>query len=77
MTERNPIPACLSHLEQSRRALLLDLWHVAKDSCLLLPDGGSPTVGECLVSMKMANHIRSLIPDSALPFLEIYGSSGQ
>lgn len=70
MTERNPIPPCLSHLEQLVRPKLIEAWHIAKDGCLLPPDGGSPSAEEIAVSARIANRIRALIPGASLPIFE-------
>lgn len=48
---------------------LIKAWHIAKDGCLLPPDGGSPTEGEIAVSARIANRIREMMPDSRLPVL--------
>lgn len=69
MTDRNPIPDCLSHLEQMTRPALIRAWHAAKDSCLLPPDGGSPTESEVAVSVRAANAIRAMIAGTSLPEL--------
>lgn len=70
MSERNPIPPCLSHLDQLVRPKLIEAWHIAKDGALLPPDGGSPSAEEIAVSVRIANRIRALIQDASLPILE-------
>lgn len=51
------------------QTVLIKAWHIAKDGCLLPPDGGSPTEGEIAVSTHIANRIREMMPDSRLPIL--------
>lgn len=51
------------------QAALTQAWHIAKDGCLLPPDGGSPTTAEYAVSTRIANRIRAMMPDSPLPEL--------
>ena len=55
--------------ENEVRTALIKAWHIAKDSCLVPPDGGSPTEEEIAVSARAANGIRALMPNSKLPIL--------
>lgn len=56
-------------MKAGARAALINAWHIAKDGCLLPPDGGSPTEGDVAVSSRIANRIRAMMPDSKLPIL--------
>lgn len=66
MTETNPTPYCLAHLSQRdatvrARALEEAAW-IARDGCLVPPDGGSPTTEEVELCDRIAKRIRSRIP---------------
>lgn len=44
------------------QAGLKQAWHIARDGCLVPPDGGSPTSDEFAMCARIANRIRMLMP---------------
>jgi hypothetical protein len=46
---------------EARIKALREAWHIARNSCLIPPDGGSPTEEETAVSDRAANGIQALI----------------
>jgi hypothetical protein len=55
----------------STRNALIQAWHIAKDGCLVPPDGGSPTEDEIAICDRIADGIAAMIPDCSLPVLAV------
>lgn len=57
----------LSALRDVRREALRQAWHMARDGCLVPPDGGSPTEDEVALCNHIADGINALIDAPSAP----------